>query len=158
MLHPNMLLRHVDRISCFFYSMAEIMAWWPCWKSVAILNLWEGRIHFLKEYGVFVEIKCFVLQFERILYFWSVVCWTIAHYVSYNGVIYGLRGVSVDLDSKLTHCTCLAMITKIVTIFKAINKTMSDISRKNTFLGWKALELTSNSWRWPLIAKISYFY
>ena len=58
-----------------------------------------------------------------------------AHYVSYNGVISGLSGVPVDLGSKLTHCTCLAMITKIVTIFKATNKTMSDISRKNTVLG-----------------------
>ena len=48
---------------------------------------------------MFVEIKCFVSQLERILYFWSVVCWTIAHYVSYNGVISGLSGVSVDLDT-----------------------------------------------------------
>ena len=35
---------------------------------------------------------------------------------------------------------------------------MSDISRKNTFLGWNVLELTSNSWRLPLIANICYFY
>ena len=45
-----MLLRHmptcmlhvcnaIDRISCFFYSVSEIMAWRPCRKIVAILNL-----------------------------------------------------------------------------------------------------------------------
>ena len=48
---------------------------------------------------MFVEIKYFVSQLERILYFWSVVCWTIAQYISCNGVISGLSGVSVDLDT-----------------------------------------------------------
>ena len=69
-----------------------------------------------------------------------------------------LVSVEFPRHSKLTNGTCLAIITKIITIFKAINKTMSDISRKNAFLGWNVLELTSNSWRWPLLAKISYFY
>ena len=68
-------------------------------KHCRHLEFVRGTSTFLKEYGVFVEIKCFVSQFERILYFWSVVCWTIAHYVSYNGVISGLSGVSVDLDT-----------------------------------------------------------
>ena len=68
-------------------------------KNCRYLELVRGTRIFLKEYGVFVEIKCFVSQFEGIFYFWSVVCWTIAHYVSYNGVISGLSGVSVDLDT-----------------------------------------------------------
>ena len=68
-------------------------------KHGRYLELVRGTRTFLKEYRVFVEIKCFVSQFEGILYFWSIVCWTIAHYVSYNGVISGLSGVSVDLDT-----------------------------------------------------------
>ena len=63
------------------------------------LEFVSGTRTFLKEQGVFVEIKCFVSQFERILYFWSVVCWTFAHFVSYNGVIYCLSGVSVHQDT-----------------------------------------------------------
>ena len=47
----------------------------------------------------FVETKCFLSQFERILYFWSVVCWTIANFVMYNRVISCLSGVSVHLDT-----------------------------------------------------------
>ena len=79
-------------------------------KNCRHLELVRATRTFFKRVRVFVEIKCFVSQFEITLYFWSVVCWTIAHYVSYNGVISGLSGVPVDLDSKLTHCTCLAMI------------------------------------------------
>ena len=68
-------------------------------KNCRHLEFVRGTRTFLKEQGVFVEIKCFVSQFESILYFWSVVCWSIAHYVSYNGVISCLSGVSVDLDT-----------------------------------------------------------
>ena len=68
-------------------------------KNCRHLEFVRGTRTFLKEHGVFVEIKCFVSKFERIFYFWSVVCWTIAHYVSYNGVISGLSGVSADLDT-----------------------------------------------------------
>ena len=77
-----------------------------------------------------------VSQFERFLYSWSVVCWTIAHFVSYNGVIIlSQKSFRTPKHSKLTYGTCLAIITTIVTIFKATNQTLSDISRKNTFLG-----------------------
>ena len=55
-----------------------------------------ARVHLKKRRSI-CRNQVFVSQVERIVYFWSVVCWTIAHFVLYNGVIYCLSGVSVHL-------------------------------------------------------------
>ena len=53
------------------------------------------RTFFLKIVTSICRNQMFVSQFERFLYSWSVVCWTIANFVSYNGVIYCLKRASV---------------------------------------------------------------
>ena len=45
------------------------------------------RTFFFKRVRSICRNQILVSQFERFLYSWSVVCWTIDNFVSYNGVI-----------------------------------------------------------------------
>ena len=59
------------------------------------LEFFIGTRTFLKRVRRICRNQMLVSQFERFLYSWSVVCWTISHFVSYNGVIYCLSGASI---------------------------------------------------------------
>ena len=63
------------------------------------LKFFIGTRTFLKRARSICQNQMLVSQFERFLYSWSVVCWNIAHFVSYNGVIYCLKRTSVHLDT-----------------------------------------------------------
>ncbi len=67
------------------------------WTGGFIYAICEWYAHFFfKRVSCICRNQVFLSQFERFLYFWSVVCWTIAYFVSYNGMISGrLSGDSV---------------------------------------------------------------
>ena len=85
----------IDLISCIF------IPWLRLWHGGHVERWSPSRIFdwhahfFLKRVRSICRNQMLVSQFERFLYSWSVVCWTIAHVVSYNGVIYCLKRASV---------------------------------------------------------------
>ena len=117
------------------------MAWRPCWKMVAISNFWLARVLFFKKS------KEYLSKSNACITIWKIPLLLVSCLLDYCSFcfvwwrdILSQKSFRTPKQSKLTHGTCLAIITTIVTIFKATNQTLSDISRKNTFLGWNVIK------------------